>query len=282
MAIDALQVQADYRWKLQIERFLAEDVNRLWVSTARQYTREIRARGWYTEPDEAWGDALEQMLVRQYERTSGAFGHRIGAQLPAGVKPTSLESDRIDEVLARTLSERAGGQRALIGGTTRRNMDDALTAARRASQTIAAETGISRSAEEEALEAGRTLERRLRGRTSGIASLETQAPSEMAKLVETEILLGHTPSIEGGTYAEPEIVKTWWSIGDDVVREDHLMADQQEQELQEPFLVGPDQLMAPGDTSLGAPIGQVIHCRCSSVVDVDEVAEQRASRGLGE
>ena len=281
MALDPLQVERDLRWKIQLEKDLGGTVSDLWRGTVRQYTREVRDLGRFTDPADLWGEALERALGRHYEQTAETFGHTLGARMPSGVAVTSAEIETIDDALARAFSGRAREQGAVINATTHRNMDDALAAARRESLRIAATEGVVRSAEEEALEAGRRLEQRLAGRTSGIASLETQATAEIAKQTEVEVLLGHQPSVEGGTYAEPAVLKTWWSQGDDIVRPDHLAADQQEQELQEPYTVGPDRLMVPGDTSLGAPIGQVVNCRCASVIDADAVAEERALRGLG-
>jgi len=59
-------------------------------------------------------------------------------------------------------------------------------------------------------------------------------------------------------------IKTWHTIGDDRVREAHREANLQSQQLNLPFEVGGEQLMQPGDTSLGATPGNTINCRCSA------------------
>ncbi len=275
-------VQADLAWKRLLERGFAPTVTRLWAATSVQYTRELRERGWYTSPHEAWQKPWTNVLSGHYQEVSEGFSGNISGRLPAVVKPTGAERQLIDDTLARALTDRAAAQTQIINSTTDKLMEQSATAARRETQRLAVETGVARSAEEEALEAGRTLERRLAGRSGGITSLETQAPAEMSKMVEAEVLLGHTPQVAGGAYSETGVIKTWWSMGDDIARDDHLMADQQEQQIDQPYTVGPDQLMVPGDSSLGAPIGQVINCRCASVIDEEAIAQARAERGLGD
>jgi len=58
--------------------------------------------------------------------------------------------------------------------------------------------------------------------------------------------------------------KVWVAILDDHTRDDHAEADAQEVDIAEPFEVGDDQMMTPGDDSLGAGPNQLCNCRCSS------------------
>lgn len=46
---------------------------------------------------------------------------------------------------------------------------------------------------------------------------------------------------------------------------DHLTCAGQIQKAAEPFLISGEQLMYPGDSSLGATAGNIVHCRCGSV-----------------
>lgn len=62
--------------------------------------------------------------------------------------------------------------------------------------------------------------------------------------------------------------KTWLSAQDDRVRETHAEADGQTVALDEPFLVGEDELMFPGDEA--GPPEEVISCRCVMTYEVDE------------
>jgi hypothetical protein len=58
--------------------------------------------------------------------------------------------------------------------------------------------------------------------------------------------------------------KEWIATPDERTRDDHRDADDQVVAMDEPFVVGGHQLMFPGDTSLGAPAGQIIQCRCAT------------------
>ena len=57
--------------------------------------------------------------------------------------------------------------------------------------------------------------------------------------------------------------KEWIATRDDRVRDTHAGADGQKVGAEEPFSVGGARLLWPGDTSLGAPAGEVVNCRCA-------------------
>jgi len=61
--------------------------------------------------------------------------------------------------------------------------------------------------------------------------------------------------------------KTWNSLGDAFVREDHADADGQTVEMDQDFQVGGEYLAYPGDISRGASAGNVINCRCFVTYD---------------
>ena len=55
---------------------------------------------------------------------------------------------------------------------------------------------------------------------------------------------------------------TWVSMRDERVRINHRHADGQTVPVNEPFIVGGYKMMFPLDDSLGAPIEEIINCRC--------------------
>lgn len=63
--------------------------------------------------------------------------------------------------------------------------------------------------------------------------------------------------------------KKWKSLHDKDVRIEHMQADGQVVKKSEPFIVGGERLMFPGDTSMGASAENIINCRCreSGVID---------------
>lgn len=56
--------------------------------------------------------------------------------------------------------------------------------------------------------------------------------------------------------------KMWVTMGDSKVRVKHARANFQIRPINEPFIVGEELLMVPGDTSLGASLDNVAGCRC--------------------
>lgn len=64
--------------------------------------------------------------------------------------------------------------------------------------------------------------------------------------------------------------KRWSATGDARTRDEHLAADGQEVPNNEPFTVGGEQMMYPGDISLGASAWNVIQCRCTVVPFIKE------------
>lgn len=59
--------------------------------------------------------------------------------------------------------------------------------------------------------------------------------------------------------------KRWLATRDPRVRADHLGADGQVRKIDEPFEVGGELMLYPGDSSLGASLGNVIQCRCTTI-----------------
>lgn len=57
--------------------------------------------------------------------------------------------------------------------------------------------------------------------------------------------------------------KEWVCACDEVSRKWHKDANGQQVPLEEPFIVGGESLMHPGDSSMGASAENVIHCRCT-------------------
>ena len=95
--------------------------------------------------------------------------------------------------------------------------------------------------------------------------------------------LEQVPRVITAAEATREAFKVWRSQADSRVRTietgpfDHLVPDGQRVPSHLPFTVSGEALMWPGDTSLGASLGNVIRCRCGAVYDVVSVAAARRS-----
>lgn len=70
-------------------------------------------------------------------------------------------------------------------------------------------------------------------------------------------------TLEGWRQSEVIGGKEWLCACDKVSRDWHKGANGQQVPLEEPFIVGGEKLMHPGDPSLGASAKNIIHCRCT-------------------
>lgn len=104
--------------------------------------------------------------------------------------------------------------------------------------------------------------RKVQSRLKAIANVETETVAEEYQIEWVK-----------QKYANARIYKTWNNMGDERVRGnpagmyanspfDHWHVDGQEVPVDQPFEVSGEHLKHPGDTSLGASLGNVISCRC--------------------
>lgn len=278
------QAQIDLRDKMMLEIPFRREIDAFGRRVVREYVTQLADEGLHRDANEQWDEFLVLLLFRQYRRVGRIFGKRTGPRLPASLRTTPEEQSAINLALRRRFSLRAPEQAGIINGTTQRQMQAALAAALAAASRLFIESGQQLTRPEVAAQAGVNLGRGIEGRKGSIVTLETQAPAELSKLVETDILVGvpperaATPSTIGTT-----VKKGWVTMGDRRVRHfdnysgqfSHVMADGQIKKETEPFVVTGELLMYPGDTSLGASIGNVIRCRCASVPELAAIAELR-------
>jgi hypothetical protein len=221
---------------------------------------------------------LTALLAEHYDSVGPEFSDQITQILPTEIEATDSETEAIAAALAIFFGTRAPEQSEIITGTNQRDIQASIDTAIAVSQEEAA-AGRPQARTEIALIAGAVLSRKLRGRVTGIASLETQAPAETAKATEAQVLTGQPPSVTGGTLRKVGVEKEWFTQGDERVRTAHILADSQKQDINIPFKVGGQLLRFPGDTGLGATAAMVINCRCSSVVSREDVFAIRRKKG---
>lgn len=247
------QAKEDLREKLRLERIFKKEIKRLFGRIKLDFKVNVSATG-FPQDAKKYTNAWQELLLNHYKRVQNAFK---GTVLSFNGKSfedyeTKEEDTAEDELLLLLLlyrEEHSIEQANYITSTTNRNLQQAVNEARIAMM----EQGELITDKSLARVASQILGKKFDGRTEGIATLETQNPAEKTKNLEAEVM------------SKRQVKKTWRTIGDNKVRDAHKNANYQTVELDDAFIVGGQRLMFPGDTSLGATIDNVIHCRCSSV-----------------
>jgi hypothetical protein len=149
--------------------------------------------------------------------------------------------------------------------TTRGNMEMAVKDAQVTS--LLSEKELTQS--QIAKIASNNLIEKLTNRAPNIATTETQAGAETGKSLEFSTMRETGSEIDGVPVKGMAQEKIWIAILDDHTRPDHVEADAQEVGVDEPFEVGDELMMFPGDDSLGATAGNLCNCRCSCQFIID-------------
>lgn len=92
--------------------------------------------------------------------------------------------------------------------------------------------------------------------------------SHAAAVTRTEVNAVCNLAAMDAAYRQGKRFKTWKTFGDLKVRPTHKAANGQRVPLDMPFTVGGYEMMFPNDSSLGAPAGEVVNCRC--VLEFDD------------
>lgn len=279
MAIDRSRTGQELNEKLRLEARLRPKITSLGRRITRRYTQALGTTGQVIDVHEEFGEELEELLAGHYRVVGDAFSSGARGQMPTGAEITEEESDEVEAALVAYFTTRARDQAAIIDETTQEDAVDSFSIARMEQARLDEEREAGEalvSKQEVATIAGAALTRKFARRMGSIALIETQDPAEAAKLTEIEVLLQLDPSVVSRVAAPAAPAsKEWATQGDSRVRPIHQVADSITVPVNEPFIVGGERLMYPGDTSLGAGPGNVINCRCSAVHDVGAVASFR-------
>lgn len=157
----------------------------------------------------------------------------------------------IDSAILNVIDDLAEQQSRVISETSIQNMNRSIDLANRAfieQGEFEADNGAI------ATVGLRFLAPTQMGRDKTISATTTQTSAETGKFVAAGVL---------GLAR-----KTWVTAGDEKVRSTHVSANGQTVAGFAAFIVGGASLLHPGDTSLGAPLGEIINCRCSAVYGV--------------
>lgn len=271
----------DYLVKLQLEKKLEVELRSYFQELVREFKIIYAATGRIIDATE-YSPELEAILRTHYRRVRQHFGFQFRKKLykvqfvGLELKETEREDDEnavgaallltggntagVDEQQSEYIKTRAKGQAQKINQTSNQDMDRAITAA----TTAALINQTSMAPSEVAADAAAKFAATTEGRLEAITATETSPPGEAMRYLEATALTGLGAVTGDGTPLARAMTKEWISILDNVTRHWHAAADGQIREFAEPFEVGGEQLLVPGDTSLGATAKNIVHCRCSS------------------
>lgn len=234
--------------KIKLERIFKKEVTAIFNSITKEFRLNMQANG-MPPLASTYKPIWETALRKHYRRVQRAFTGAV-KQIP---------SDDLLSVFLVWLNKRTPEQADHITETAKEDMSLAIQLA----EAEAIEQGIALTQIERAANSTAILRKKFKSRTQTLINTETQAASESTKFMEAELLSGVEPRIMGGR-EESETTKKWTTVGDIRVRKIHKEANGQVRKLNVPYDVGGEQLMHPGDASLGASLANLANCRCIS------------------
>jgi len=191
--------------------------------------------------------AVREDLTRFYMEAATRFGeiglsHLKGVARVAVTKQEDAFRRRMQEYLERVGAEKV----TQISETTRQDLVQLL---------------------QEAIEEGLGIDRTSERISDALSTITRRRATIISR---TEIIPASNAAVSAGARETGlALDKEWISAQDNRVRRiprddfDHLDADGQIVDMDEPFIVTGEELMFPGDTSRGASAGNVIQCRCA-------------------
>lgn len=263
MATIAEQVAKDLRAKMGLEAMMRPKVNALFKRMVNAHKRSVATTGMPLNAQEfkqEWTD----LLFEHYELAQAAFKGSVQAFQTKQV--VEVEGPTAEELLAGALllwaTQQAPRQAQFITDTNVKNVAESMRIARES--LLENETPLDDRSM--AAASGSILARDFAGRTGSIVMTETQSAAESTKNLEAYSLSDIDPATALiGAVVVSTTTKRWQTVGDNKVRGDHKLANNQVRQLSEAFDVGGEQLRYPGDSGLGATPKNTANCRCSSI-----------------
>ena len=273
MASQRQRANIDLVKKLKLERQFIIKLRKLFRAMTDEFAAEYANNGNILQAVE-FESEFQALIVEQYRRAGKAFKRTTRDSIGSKSLEVKAASDDIDNRLREYTKRESNLAAAAISRTNQNKIENAIRKAMAIlmfEETQGDDLGFlitSPTTEAIAKEARRLLNIETTSRSDVIAVTETQKITEKAKEIEIDVLKSDQDFI--GATGGAEIIKSWINVGDDKVRETHVQAqfDNIKIPANEAFSVGNYRLMIPGDASLGAPLEEIINCRCSAIYDV--------------
>jgi len=258
--------------KMRLEAIYERELSQIYNRLLRDFRISVVATGQAFDARN-YRPEFEASLLKHYRRTQAFFKGRILDSVEGKIirlKQNEEEDQDLEAlILAALLAWRTGSatrQSLFITNTNQHQMQNAITRAR---QQV---TSLSLPVDNRTLaaEANALLSRDFKARIKRISVTETQSAAEAARNIEATSIAGKVPfplqRVEGVEPAVPPriVTKSWRDIGDDKVRDSHVLVDGTTIPEDAVFTVGPtrSKLRFPGDMLLGAAVEETINCRC--------------------
>lgn len=259
------QAKQDLRTKIRLEDTFKPELRSLFATIRDDFKTNYAARGTIIDAN-LYVPQWTSTLQKHYKRVQKAFGGSVKAFYLRQTKQEDngqLDEELLALALLEYRDERSNQQAEIISDTNNKDLQDAVSEAR---QSLA-EQGELTDNRSVAVAAAAILARKFAGRVNIIAIYETQNVAENARYTEAQVASGRTPTgvtvpVERVTVVPVPVKKQWVTMGDAKVRASHRAVNGQVQNIDQPFQVGTSLLMYPGDSSLGASLGEIINCRC--------------------
>lgn len=262
----------DLALKLKFERQLEKSMRNFF----KDLSSEVKHHYAVTEQildTRQFDSEIAVILMQHYRKVSNAFEKRLRLDIQKifHIYETKALDDKVKKKLNEYFKRRSIEQTSFISQTNSKELFNSF-------QSImlgAAMEGVFLPKKKLSELASDDFEVRALGRAKTIGQTETQSSSEKTKDIEAESLLDDQVIAEGVVLRPENITKTWSAILDTHTRIAHAEADDQTVNQDDPFLVDGEQLMYPGDTSLGASLENIINCRCNTTraIDLSELPE---------
>lgn len=259
------QVATDLALKLKLEPPLARAMRSFFAEVRKDFVSTYsHGHGLLTFEKEYEAD-VTAILKKHYRRVVRVFGARFRGQMNkksyafplTNYKKKNAIDHAIGAAIAVYLLARAAKQAKYIIATTTKEFMASIKNVLKAAQ----EHGETMTRAEIAKAVASDVKPSQDARADTISVTETQNMAERTKYTEASMLAEAGATIDGVSMKD-DMNKQWDAILDDVTREAHAEADGERRETDDPFDVGLDQMMFPGDDSLGADLSNIINCRC--------------------
>jgi hypothetical protein len=257
--------------KMQQEKQMANKLNALFNKIASDFKIFYTATGMVPNL-QMYLHSMQEILMNGYRNSASYFKNNLKRQLQISLNQEKNETKKkeIQEVLkVRRDSDAAILAALLLLFNSRRDQQARLildTTQKVISKHVQGAIMDDPNADHAKIAdtASKKIKDENLNRTGTIAETETQWGAESSKDTEEDTLT--KKSLGAGIVLTA--IKTWIAFIDDKTRAAHVVANGQKRPARQPYNVGGELLMHPGDTSLGASAGNIVNCRCQSFVSI--------------